>query len=714
MKKVRASCILVLVFLLFPRSLCPLCLTSQAGGLKTRLNLLLITIDTLRADRVSFYSSKHLQTPHLDGLASRSLVFTRAFAHTVMTLPSHTNILLGVTPSYHGVHDNANFIVRNEFLTLAEHLKTFGYSTGAFVGGFPLDSRFGLNQGFDVYDDNFGGENQRFSQGASRGERKAEAVLDSALKWLEGRESPWFLWVHFYDPHDPYTSPEPFKTQYAANPYDGEVAYVDQVIGNLTHYLEEKGLFEKTMIVLTADHGESLGEHGEKTHGFLAYNTTLRIPLFVFYPGSKPGIFQQNVSHIDIFPTICDGLRIQKPKHLQGTSLFPLFSGKKIAEPAIYFESLSPYYSMGWAPIQGYIENRDKFIDSPTPELYDLRNDFEEKDNLAPRLKLDAYKKELDQIISLQTSREGRKAEQPVDRETQEKLRSLGYIANLPTKRRIAFTPEDSVRALLPYYTRSEEALELFQAGKAGEAIEVLREIITARKNISAAYINLAFIYKSQKRLNDAITVLRMGCEFLPGNYSVYFQYIACLYEAGLFDDVLNAFAAGRFAEIEFDPVIWNYIGLTYEKKGDVQKAKASYERALSIDDTFGLTYNNRGALYFASFRKTYNPDSLSKAVESYEKAVEFDPTYSQAFNGLGVAYYQSGNYAGAIANLEKALALDSSLDEAYYFLGSAYLRKGNKSKAYSSFMKYKSTPSYGLLSPSAKAKLEEIIAQAK
>jgi tetratricopeptide (TPR) repeat protein len=513
---------------------------------------------------------------------------------------------------------------------------------------------------------------------------------------------------------DPYMPPEPFRTQYAANLYDGEVAYVDAVMGNLTRYLEEKGLFEKTMIVLTGDHGESLGEHGEQTHGFLAYNKTLWIPFFFFYPGSKPQVIHQNVSHIDIFPTVCDGLRIQKPKHLQGISLFPLFSGKRILEPAIYFESLSPYYSMGWAPIRGYIERQDKYIDSPTPELYDLEKDFEEKDNLAPRRKLDVLKKQLDQLLSLETSEESQKAGQTVDRETQEKLRSLGYIVNLPGKRKTVFVPEDSVVALLPYYNKSGEALELFKAGKVREAIEALKEIITARKNISAAYLNLASIYKSQKRLNDAITVLRMGCESLPENYSVYFQYVAYLYEADLFDDVLQAFRAGRFSEIEFDPVIWNYIGLAYAKKGDTQEAKASYQKSLSIDDRFGLTYNNLGALHFGVFRKTYNPEALSKAVESYEKAVELDPNYSDAFYGLGVAFYQSGNYAGAIANLEKASALDSGLDEAYYFLGSAYLRKGNKSKAYSLFMKYKSTPSYGLLSSSARAKLEEVIAQTK
>jgi arylsulfatase A-like enzyme/Tfp pilus assembly protein PilF len=714
MGKLRAGFVLLFVFCLCRPGLYPLDSTSSAASQKSRLNLLLITIDTIRADRVGFCGSSRLKTPYMDGLASKSLIFLRAFAHNPMTLPSHTNILLGVTPSYHGVHDNVNFIVRGEFLTLAEHLKTYGYSTGAFLGGFPLDSRFGLDQGFDVYDDYIAGGDLRLNQGANAGERKAQAVLDSALKWLQGRASPWFAWVHFYDPHDPYTPPEPFRSQHASNLYEGEVAYVDSVIGNLLRALEGNGLFQNTMIVLTGDHGESLGEHGEKMHGYLAYNTTLWIPLLIYYPSSPHRVVGQNVSHIDIFPTVCDGLQIKKPAALQGTSLFPLVKGKNIAEPVIYFESLSPYYSMGWAPIRGTIAGRDKFIDSPLPEFYDLLTDFDEKNNLAARQKLDGYQKELDRIMRAQTSEKSLTARQKADRETREKLRSLGYIANLPSTRKAIFTPQDAVAALLPYHNRAMEALDLFQAGKVQEAIGILRKVLDARKNISSAYLNLAIIYRSQNRLRDAIAILRSGLEALPENYAVYFQLIANLYDAGEFEDVLRTFKAGTYAEIEFDPVIWNYIGLAYEKMGDDPRAQASYDESLAIDDTFAVTYNNLGAFYFRVFRQTHKPESYARAVKNYQKAVDLDPDYGAAFHGLGVAYYQSGNYAQAIASLEKGRALDPSLDEAFYFLGSAYLKTGNKPKALSYFLKYKATPSYKLLSSSAKAKLEEIIAQAK
>jgi len=320
---------------------------------KKPLNVLLITIDTLRPDRLSCYSEKHIRTPQIDSLAEKGALFLKAFAHTPTTLPSHTNILLGTTPLYHGVHDNQNFIVRDEFLTLAEHLKSSGYATGAFVGAFPLDSRFGLTQGFDVYDDNYGSKNyQEFSYV----ERPAEVVIQNALEWLEVQEKPWFLWIHCFDPHQQYNPPEPFKTRYLDAPYNGEVAYVDHELGKVFSYLKNNGLKDKTVIIFTGDHGESLGQHGESTHGYFAYNSTLWIPLIINSPGMKSVVVDKHVCHVDIYPTVCDILNIPTPDFCQGISLEPALRGKKtknLDSRAIYFESLYPYYNRGWAPSPG-------------------------------------------------------------------------------------------------------------------------------------------------------------------------------------------------------------------------------------------------------------------------------------------------------------------------------------------------------------------------
>ena len=676
-----------------------------------RLNLLLITVDTLRADRVSAYSPRHLQTPGMDNLAARGALFTRAFANTTTTLPSHANILLGTTPSYHGVHDNANFVVREEFLILAEHLKNSGYATGAFLGGFPLDARFGLNQGFDVYDDDF----SRAGEGLEKGrERRAQAVVDSALKWLAEQKSSWFLWVHLYDPHDPYTPPEPYKNRFAADPYDGEVAYTDAVIGNLILRLEQNSRLADTVLILTGDHGESLGEHGEKTHGYLAYNTTLWVPLIILSPGLKHRVISVNVSHLDIFPTVCDLLDLPKPDVLQGISLRPLLQGKRSEDREIFFESLSPYFNMAWGPIAGFIWKDEKYIDSPIPELYDLTGDFEEKKNQAGSKNLTDYKKRLDRIFQRQASAASLSAGQKMDRETRERLRSLGYLASLQESGKKTFQPEDDVKVLLPYHNKSMEALDLFHAGKAGEAAKALREVITARGNIKTAYLNLAMIYKAQGRPDDAVTVLEAGQNSLPENYELYAETIAYLYDAGRFNQAIQAFEQKSPPERELDPVVWVYAGLAHWKLGDNSSAVELYEKSISIDPKFSVPHTNLGTLFALEFKKTNDTAAFQRSVKSYGQAIRLDPSSADAFHGLGVVFFQAKNYDQAVPNLTRALELEPDLDEALFFLGLAHLAKKDHARAYQYFIKYKSTPTYERLTPQEKARLEEYIAASK
>jgi len=711
MEKIRVILFLFLAYFILGLGLTTFPLYGEDSNPKVRLNLLLITIDTLRADRLSCYSSKHLKTPNIDSLANKSIIFTRAFTHTSTTLPSHANIFLGTTPLYHGVHDNTNFVVRDEFLTLAEHLKHSGYQTGAFIGAFPLDSRFGLSQGFDIYDDDYDMRKVRKTEGE---EREALIVVDRALEWLNERKSPWFLWIHCWDPHDPYIPPEPFKTQYADCLYDGEVAYVDFVMGKLFHYLEDNSLFKNTLVVFTGDHGEMLDEHGEKTHGFFAYNSAIWIPLIISAPGMKSRIVHQNVSHIDLFPTICDILRIKKPPFLQGISLLPSLKGKKLRKRIMYFESLLPYYSMGWAPIRGIIHDRDKFIDSPIPEFYDLLKDFDELQNLAEKKKLDGYRKQLNKIILDQSSGESSKAAQGMDRETLEKLRSLGYIANFKGTKKEEFSIEDDVKILLPYHNKSVKALALCNEGKVREGMELLKEVITERKNVSTAYLNLAMLYAEEGRLNDAIEVLRMGREFLPTNYRIFHDYISYLSEAEQLDEAIKAFEGKSFLQLEFDPVIWNHIGLAYLKKGNLEKAQRHFTKSISVDRKFPMPYNNLAAVHFRIFNRTRDPKEYQKVLENFKKAIELDPYYSTAHNGLGMAYMQAGDYEKAIIHLEKALELQPDLYETIYYLGVAYMNKGNDFMAYGYFNRLKVSPAYNHLKSEAKAKLEEYLLKCK
>lgn len=365
-RKIRLSSCLLIASLILLGFFAVSPTTSREAETESDLNFLLIIIDTLRADRLSCYDSAHVHTPNIDRLARNGTLFLRAFANTPTTLPSHASILLGITPLHHGIHDNYNFVVHEELLTLAEHLKSLGYSTGAIIGAHPLDSRFGLDQGFDMYDDDY---DKLSSQKFTHGERRADDVAKKAIEWLKDQESPWLLRTHFYDPHEPYEPPEPFKTDYRDRPYDGEVACVDSELGKLLDYMKTNNLFKNTLIVLTSDHGESLEEHREKTHGYFAYNSTIWVPLIITVPNGNKAVVEQYVSHVDIFPTACDILKLPKPSFLQGISLFPAFNRKQLPERPLYFESLYPHYSRGWAPLQGYIYNKEKFIESPIPEM---------------------------------------------------------------------------------------------------------------------------------------------------------------------------------------------------------------------------------------------------------------------------------------------------------------------------------------------------------
>lgn len=703
MSKIKGVSLLLSVFLFFSLFTA----SSPSASHKKAVNLLLITIDTLRADRLSCYSPEHLQTPNMDSLAERGIIFTRAFAHTSTTLPSHANILLGTVPLYHGVHDNGIFVVQENFLTLAEHLKNHGYSTGAFVGAYPLDSRFGLARGFDVYDDQYRDQN---SQKLSAIERKAERVLDSALEWLKAQQRPWFLWVHCFDPHDPYEPPEPFRTQYEKQLYDGEVAYVDASLGKLFHYMNSHDLYASTLVILTGDHGESLGQHGEKTHGYFAYNSTLWIPLVISLPDAKKGQVDQVVCHVDIFPTVCDVLRIKKPAFLQGLSLLPSIRGKKLPVRPVYFESMYPYYSRGWAPIQGFIHGDEKFIESPLPELYDLGKDFLELRNLAEEKDLERYRKQLEQIMRNHSLPQEQKTKsQKVDREALEKLRSLGYISSQRSVPKKEFGPQDDVKNLLPFHNKSTEAMELYRQGRAQESIRLLKEILTERQDIDIAYSNLATIYKAQGRLGEALEVLRQGLEFLPSSYEVFSTYVNYLLNAGRHDEVIALFNKWNLRQMEHDPEIWNFLGAAYSGKEEFQKAIEAYEMALSLDDRYPVIFNNLATVYISIFLKTKDPNAYQKSLQNFERAIELNPNYASAYNGLGSAHLLTGNTDRAINCLEKALEINPDFGLALYNLGLAYLEKGEKARALDCFLKYRQKHVRSL-SPSEIKKLEELI----
>jgi arylsulfatase A-like enzyme/Flp pilus assembly protein TadD len=683
---------------------------DSLGKEETKLNVLLITIDTLRADRLSCYGSQNPKTPHIDRLAERGVLFSRAFANTPTTLPSHANILLGTTPNYHGVHENLNFTVNRELLTLAEHLKSSGFATGAFVGAYPLDARFGLSQGFGVYDDNY---SRTHSVNLASLERNAEEVIGSALAWLEGRRSSWFLWIHCWDPHAPYEPPEPFKTQYKENSYEGEVAYVDAVLGELFTYMNENNLFESTLVVFTGDHGESLGQHGEKTHGYFAYNSSTWIPLIIALPHTAQDRVEYYVSHIDIFPTICDALGIEMPSFLQGASLLPVLKGKKLRERPIYFESLYPHYSRGWAPLKGFIHKKKKFIDSPIPELYELDRDFDELVNRIEQNHIAKLRSQLKEIIADLTPSEKVDASQAVDRKTRERLASLGYVSSVRTTRKKNFGIEDDIKTLLPFINRVDDAWELYKNGKKDEGIELLKEILEERTDIDMAYKNLAAIYEETGNTKEAISILEQGHNALPSNYDVFIEYLKGLISLERYDEAIRTFEKSRIREAEYDPEIWSNLGTAYARKGRFDEAIKAFEMGLSLDDKHPELYNNLANACYSYGIQSKAPLLFSRCFEYYKKAIELDPGYPVPYFGLGHAYRQQGNLGSAIFCWEKALEADPDFRRALFDLAMAYMSTGDKAKAFESLSEYKKRY-YDLMSTSERENLDALLKKSR
>lgn len=669
-------------------------------------NLLLITIDTLRTDRLGCYGSGLLETPAVDGLAQKGVIFRRAFAQATTTLPSHTTILLGKDPLRHGVHDNAHFQVGEDELTLAEHLKVFGYATGAFVGGFPLDSQFGLDQGFDVYDDAFEGGSSRRQ---TYRERKAASVVTNALRWLDRQSAPWFLWVHCFDPHDPYEPPEPFLSGFKDSLYTGEVAYVDSELKRLLAAVAGNGALANTVVVVTGDHGEGLGEHGEETHGYFAYNSTLHIPLLMSGPGIEPAAVDQTVVHMDIFPTVCELLGVAKPKGSQGISVLPAARGKTLPPRSFYFESMYPYYSRGWAPLFGYLRGPEKFIDSPIPEAFDIARDFDEKANLVAGGNAAKFRKTLSEVTGKLSPAAGEGRTKGLDARAMEKLRSLGYVSTARIERKDEFGPSDDPKTLLPFHVRAAEGRRLYETGRRAEGIALLMQVMSERPDLDITYPTLAQIHAGEGRLDEAIAVMKKGAEAIPGNISVASYYIHFLNEAGRYDDViqlLTASGSNAFAEI---PESWSDLGVAYMAKGELERSLDAFRKAIALDDGNYIFYRNLGDLYTAFFARSNDAADYKHSLEHYRRALGLNPEDPSSNNGLGYAYLQGGQPEQAIPLFEKALKLYPEYSSALYNLGLASLRAGNYEKALASFLKFKERFSK-LLGPAQVVNLDAVI----
>lgn len=470
-----------------------------ARAQQPRPNILLITIDTLRDDRV-----RAALTPTLIGLAARGARFTRAYAHAPTTLPSHASILTGLFPPAHGVRNNGTFRLDSSATTIAELLKSDGYATGAFVSSFVLDARYGLDQGFDEYDDRYPHSSSAFRFA----ERRAPEALAPAAAWIVRQRRPWFVWVHLFDPHAPYDAPfdsaQGKPERRAADAYDNEVAYVDAALGR---FLDSLGLqvVDRTIVMVTSDHGESLGEHGETTHGLFAYDATLRVPLIVAGPGLAPRIVAEPVSHADIMPTLLALVGRSSPAS-DGRSLVPLLGGDTVPGTPVYFEALDAALTRGWAPLTGVIAGGWKYIDLPVAELYDLTADPREATNsLAADIARVTRLRDLTIRIRTAAPKSGA-TPAVVDAEARARLRSLGYVG--ATAWRLgAWREEDDPKRLLDLHVRFQRAVDA-AARQPDAAIRQLRALIDRRPDFGAAYLAAARLLLETGRAGEAVALL--------------------------------------------------------------------------------------------------------------------------------------------------------------------------------------------------------------
>ena len=642
-------------------------------------NVLLVTVDTLRGDALGADGGP-ARTPNIDRLAATGIRFSFAHAHAVVTLPSHASILTGLYPFQHGYRENAGYRLTPGVQTLAARLKSSGFATGAFVAAFPLDARFGLTPGFDTYDGRF----DDVGSGAVflLPERPGPVVVSRAVQWIRAQERRWFAWVHLYEPHAPYRPPPPFDREYAAQPYYGEVAAADRALGPL--FDVAGGLSRPTIVVLTGDHGEALGDHGEMTHGLFAYESTLHVPLIVAELGIhrgtgtdvRGGRLQADLSvsdalarHVDIVPTILDALGLPIPPDLPGHSLRTAADRDGAASRASYFEAMESMLDFGFAPLDGVLAGREKYINLPLPELYDLSRDRGESTNLASSSS--------ERVRALSARLEGFHPARPgtpreESGEVAARLRALGYVtgSSAPKDR---YTDRDDPKRLVEVDRLMHEAVALDDEGKLREAIGRYIQILSARPDMMAASRHLAFDLWRVGDLAGAIESLRAA--FLVGRPTpgADIQLGTYLGEAGHSAEAVELLQRAAAIEPTLDAL--NALGIAYARGGRQADALATFAKSLAIDPGNAMTHENIGAVHLDAGR-------LQDARQAFERAIASNPNSSQGHAGLAMVAIRQGDRKAAIAEWERAVALQPSNFDALYDLGIQLAEDGQREAA--------------------------------
>ena len=602
---------------------------------KQQPNVLLITLDTFRADRLG------ARTPNLAKLAASGVKFDETQTPVPLTLPAHASILSGLLPLHHGLRNNGVGVFPSDRETLATALSRGGYRTGAFVGAFVLDHRFGLNRGFEVYDDEVVRDPEKDL--TLEAERRGSEVVDRALQWLgAGDARPTFTWVHLWDAHAPYAPPAPHEQS-----YDGEAAYVDMQVGRLLAAIDRT----KTIVVVVGDHGESLGEHGEATHGLLLYQSTLHVPMLIAAPEVQPRVVREAVSSVDLAPTVAALAGLDWPK-VDGRDLF------KDAPPTdLYAETQYPL-TFGWTELSSLRANGKKLIAGGSPELYNLAGDPREQRNLAAEDRRTFF----DLTAKLEALRATAVAatNATVDEETKAKLASLGYVAPAPVR---GNGPRPDPKSMTALFVRFEKARD-------ARAVNELQELVRKDPGNPVFRATLANVLRQRGASGDAVALFREAVALAPSDADAWYNLGVALTESGKRDEALAVLRESA----RLDPrraATLNALGILHIEQGELPRAAETFQRAIELDPRDARGWNNLGNAARALGR-------AAEAIAAYQKAIQLAPRYADPHNGLGVLLVQQQRAAEAVASFDAALRLQPDHYEAQLNRGIALQESGN------------------------------------
>jgi arylsulfatase A-like enzyme/Flp pilus assembly protein TadD len=609
------------------------------------MNVVVVTIDTLRPDHLHSYGYDKIETPVLDQLARRGVLFENAVAQAPLTPPSHASIFTGQYPTVHHVRNTGGFILPSSSRPLARILQEQGWDTAAFVSSAVLNKAIGFNNGFALYDDQMPRQGDKHDFGEEP-ERPADDTVNRAVQWLATQSGkPYFLWVHLYDPHMPYKPPSPFKEKYNSRPYDGEIAYTDQQLGRLLDTVGKKAPPSKTIIAVLSDHGESLSEHGEFSHGVFLYDATLHIAFMMAGPEIPAGVrIKQQVRSIDFLPTVLAVLGVKTPANIQGLNLVPAFSGETVPTEISYEETLYPKLALGWAELRGIRTNHWKYIRAPKPELYNLGQDPGETTNVIQQHPAEVEKFEAQLKNAIGNGGSEKVDTNMLDERQLAQLKSLGYLSG--------FSPQ--------HYDLNG------QGADPKDRVGILKLLYEAESPAS---------HLPQAR---QIVLLQQALQQDPTNPSLYHQVGGELEKIGRYDDALHLYETALQHGVENGRLHSRIADLAL-RRGDKDRAIAEYEKAARFNPSDLDSQTNLATAYLEKGR-------LADAERVFNFVLASDPDNPAANNGLGLVSIQKQDMNAARGHFEKAVQLDPDLVEAQMNLGLIYEMAGDRAQARAHF----------------------------